>query len=114
MWKNYDTKPSQEYLEAERNKGKIATDVPVNDTINLNEPVNDTINDTIKITIPELQILKQIRQNSYITREGLIEKTKLSDSTIARALKSLQIKGLIKRAGAKKNGHWEILEQGSK
>ncbi|MBQ6275498.1 MAG: DeoR family transcriptional regulator [Bacteroidales bacterium] len=61
-----------------------------------------------------MQIIKQIRQNTYITREGLIEKTKLSDSTIARGLKSLQIKGLIKRTGAKKNGHWEIIEQSNK
>ena len=69
--------PSQEYLEAERNKGKIATDVPVNEnqdqnTIDLqdnnlqleqseNVPVNVPVNDRQK------RIIEHIAADAQIT-----------------------------------------------
>ena len=65
--------PSQEYLEAERNKGKIATDVPVNDEENdgenriepVNEPLNDGENKKINgiTTIGEPIIAQRNSQN---------------------------------------------------
>lgn len=87
---------------------------PNNDTINdtTNDTTNDTINDTIKTTKSESKVLKQIEKNNEITREQLVANTNLSDSTVARALKTLQEKGIIEREGSKKIGFWKILNQG--
>ena len=78
----------------------------------MSDPNNDTINDTIKTTKSESKVLKQIEKNNEITREQLVANTSLSDSTIARALKTLQEKGIIEREGSKKIGFWKILNQG--
>lgn len=83
---------------------------PINDTTN--DTTNDTINDTIKTTKSESKVLKQIEKNNEITREQLVANTSLSDSTVARALKTLQEKGIIEREGSKKIGFWKILNQG--
>ena len=87
---------------------------PNNDTINdpINDTINDIINDTIKTTKSESKVLKQIEKNNEITREQLVANTGLSDSTVARALKTLQEKGIIEREGSKKIGSWKILNQG--
>lgn len=34
----------------------------------------------------------------------------VSRSTIRRYLRDLELDGLIRRVGARKNGHWEVLE----
>lgn len=78
----------------------------------MSDPNNDTINDTIKTTESESRFLKQIEKNNEITREQLVANTSLSDSTVARALKALQEKGIIEREGSKKTGFWKILNQG--
>ena len=106
----------ENHKTVEENCGKNESDLKSNlksDTINVNDTINDTtndtLNDTIKQTDVELKVLEQIKNDCFITREMLVKKTMLSGSTIARALKSLQEKNVIKRIGAKKNGHWEII-----
>lgn len=65
-----------------------------------------------KKTESESKVLKQIENDNEITRERLVVCTGYSDSTIARALKSLQEKGIIERKGSKKSGFWKIINQG--
>lgn len=72
--------------------------------------VNDTINDTIKLTKNEQQILNLIINNNQITRDEIVNETKLSDRTISRAIKHLQDEKIISREGSKKTGYWKILE----
>ena len=72
--------------------------------------VNDTINDTIKLTKNEQQILNLIISNNQITRDEIVNETKLSDRTISRAIKHLQDEKIISREGSKKTGYWKILE----
>ena len=41
----------------------------------------------------------------------MVEKAKKARVTIYENLKKLQELGLIRRVGARKNGHWEIIEK---
>ena len=81
---------------------------PVRDRINGDDTINDTINDTIKLSEVESSVFELVKQDNLLTREMLVAKTGLSDSTVARALKNLQEKGKLVRIGARKNGHWEV------
>ncbi len=56
------------------------------------------------------KILQLIRENSKITQEELAEKTKISIKGIEWNLAQLKQKGLLKRIGPDKGGHWEIKE----
>lgn len=71
---------------------------------------NDTLNDTIRLTKNEQEILNLIVNNKQITREEIVNKTKLSDRTISRAIKHLQDEKIILREGSKKTGYWKVLK----
>lgn len=71
---------------------------------------NDTLNDTIRLTKNEQEILNLIVNNKQITREEIVNKTKLSDRTISRAIKHLQDEKIILRKGSKKTGYWKVLK----
>lgn len=78
--------------------------------VSANDTINDTLKDTIKLTKNEQQILNLIINNNQITRDEIVNKTKLSDRTISRAIKHLQDERIILREGSKKTGYWKILE----
>jgi len=50
-----------------------------------------------------------MRADPTITNAVLAEQTGKAISTIERRIKKLKEHNLLKRAGAKKTGHWEIL-----
>nr|WP_304968583.1 ATP-binding protein [uncultured Dubosiella sp.] len=53
-------------------------------------------------------ILDLLIEDPGYTREVLREKLNMTDRTIARHVKQLREKGIIRRVGSKKNGYWEI------
>lgn len=55
-------------------------------------------------------ILKEINNNSKVTRDDLSSKTGRSSRHIQRALDTLKDKWYIKRVGANKNGYWEVVK----
>ena len=73
--------------------------------------INDSINDSIKLSDTELRILSEISKQPSVTILELMEIIGLSGSTVNRVLKNLQKNGYVARVGAKKNGHWEIIEK---
>ena len=81
-------------------KNKVSTD----------DTINDTSKDTTKLTKNEQQILSLIISNNQITREEIVNETKLSDRTISRAIKHLQDENFILREGSKKTGYWKVLK----
>ena len=85
----------------------------VNDTVNQkNDTVNDTVNlenDTVKVTVNQQKILDAIQQNPRITQEELAELVGKSRVTVNRQLAQMKSAGLIRRVGADKNGHWEVI-----
>ncbi len=58
-----------------------------------------------------LQIKSNLRADPFMTYVELAELLQVSESSIARKLKDLQASGEIRRIGADKNGHWEVVER---
>ena len=78
----------------------------ISDAIHMHDrsdTVNDTVNDTVKL------ILSLLKENPSISYEELASKTGKSRVTISRKLSELKKNNLIRRMGADKNGHWEVI-----
>lgn len=56
-----------------------------------------------------LQIINEIRNNPNITLSEIAENLGVSRRWIATNVKFLQNKGIVKRIGPNKGGHWEII-----
>ncbi|MCD8387062.1 MAG: HTH domain-containing protein, partial [Bacteroidales bacterium] len=82
------------------------------DTINGS---SDTINgssDTINgnIILPAEKIIELLKSNPFMTGTELAQKLGINRRNTVIHLKKLQDAGRIKRVGAKKNGHWEVID----
>ena len=80
------------------------------------DTVNDTVNDTVKVGAPQLSKTEQIvldAISSYpdYSYEKLAAQCNLSRPTIARTIKTLQNRELIRRIGSDKTGHWEVVRK---
>lgn len=71
----------------------------------INLPINLPINSTQKV------LLNLLQENNSYTYDELADKMQKTRETIRENLKKLQELGLIRRVGARKNGHWEIVEK---
>lgn len=74
---------------------------------NINEKI--TVKMTVKITANQQKIIDAIKENPFVTQEELVKIVGIAKLNITKNMKKLQDAGLIKRIGADKNGHWEIL-----
>ena len=63
-----------------------------------------TVNDTQK------EILREMKNKPSITYDELGEIVNKSRRTIIRQVNELKEKGMVKRVGSDKKGHWEIIE----
>lgn len=63
-----------------------------------------------KVTVNQQKIIEVIKENPFITQEELAQIIGLSRKSIIQNMKKLQDNGLLKRVGADKNGHWEIVK----
>ena len=68
-----------------------------------------TVKVTQKVTVNPQKILKAIKDNPFIIQDELSKVIGLSRKSIIQNMKKMKDNGLIKRVGAAKNGHWEIL-----
>ena len=55
-------------------------------------------------------VVKLLLENSNSTAKEMSKELSLSERTIERILKSLQIKGVIERIGSKKMGRWKVIK----
>ena len=74
------------------------------------EAVSDSVNHVANGSLA-LQIKSNLRADPFMTYVELAELLQVSESSIARKMKDLQASGEIRRVGADKNGHWEVVEQ---
>lgn len=65
--------------------------------------------DTSECTPNEKLVLKWIIEKPAITREDLVIRTGISESTVKRIVKALQEKQYIRRVNGKRFGSWEVL-----
>ena len=80
------------------------------------DSVNDTVNDTVKVGAPQLSkteqtVLDAISSYPDYSYEKLAAQCNLSRPTIARTIKTLQNRELIRRIGSDKTGHWEVVRK---
>ena len=71
--------------------------------------LDDTVNDTVNQK--QQQLLNLISEQPRATYDEYAVQLHLSRATIARNIKSLVVKGLIKRIGSDKSGFWEIKQK---
>ena len=72
------------------------------------EAVSDSVNHVANGSLA-LQIKSNLRVDPFMTYVELAELLQVSESSIARKMKDLQASGEIRRVGADKNGHWEVV-----
>ena len=79
-----------------------------------NQSINDTAKITqkitVKITVNQQKIIDVIKENPFVTQEELSSIVGIARLNINKNMKKMQEQGIIKRVGADKNGHWEILK----
>ncbi len=82
-------------------------------TIPLNKELLDNIKDEnifVDLSEAENKILSLIKNNNEYKTSDLIRLTNYSESYINKILRLLKEKEYIKRVGANKNGHWNVLK----
>ncbi len=84
----------EKYLQANAEK----------DTVKITQKIN------VKITINQQKIIDEIKRNSFVTQEELASLVGIAKLNINKNMKKLQEQNIIRRIGADKNGHWEVLE----
>ena len=57
------------------------------------------------------KILDLIRVDPYVTTQEMADSIGIIRRTVAKHIKSLQERGVIKRIGPDKGGHWEVVEE---
>lgn len=82
-------------------------------TITFNRPKqlkNEPVNEPVKLTKSAKKVLQALKTISESTIDEIVTNISVSRETVKRSLKTLSEKGLIKRVGSDKTGHWEIIE----
>ena len=64
----------------------------------------------VKVTANQQKIIDAIKLNPYVTQEELADIVGIARKNIITNMKKLQENGLIKRVGADKNGHWQVVK----
>jgi len=81
-----------------------------NDSVKVGEKGGDGLVERLVERLVESQkrILKLAKENPYITKAELANKIGISTTAIDKNIETLKQKGLLKRIGADKGGHWEV------
>ena len=83
----------------------------VKDTGNITEKSHKSHSKvTVILTEVQQNIVNAIKQNQFVSQTEIAKELSLARETVNRNMKKLQEKGIIKRIGADKNGHWEVIE----
>lgn len=72
-------------------------------------PPKVTVNVTVKLTANQKSIVNLVKENPLLLQEEIAEKLGLARETVNRNMTKLQKMEVLKRIGADKNGHWEVL-----
>lgn len=72
---------------------------------------NSTIASTIRLSETQTAILSLIEKKNDITITEMSEKISKELSTIKKSIKALKEKGIVRRVGTNRLGHWEIIHK---
>ena len=76
-----------------------------------NEDQSDIINDGLRVGVNAQKVLDLITENPHVSAEVVAESLGISKRQAERLFAQLKQLSLIKRMGADKNGHWEIITE---
>lgn len=65
----------------------------------------------VKLGENEIKILKLMEDNKYIITKELSKHIKISTTAVDNNITKLKKKGVLKRIGSLKGGHWEVIEK---
>ncbi len=74
------------------------------------DTVRDTVRDTVKLSAKQLAIMQLIGQDPHVTADAIATKIGINLRNTKKNIAVLQEKGLLKRVGSDKGGHWEALD----
>ncbi|MEE3435163.1 MAG: HTH domain-containing protein [Treponema sp.] len=57
------------------------------------------------------KIIEMIKQNSEITTQEMADNLGITRRAVAKSIAKLQEQGVVRRVGADKGGHWEVLDR---
>ena len=63
----------------------------------------------VKLSVNQVEMLKLIVSDSYITIKEMAEKIKISETAIQNNLSKLKTAGILARIGSDKSGQWKII-----
>ncbi len=71
---------------------------------------NDVSDCTLNCTLDEIKVIDILRNSPEITQKEIAERIGKSERTVKTITVSLETKGVIKREGGKRFGHWVIIK----
>lgn len=92
------------------NDNYINVILPFDKDVLSSKRIDEPVNEPVKISKSSIKVIDLLRKNNSYTIDELVSKLNLSRETIKRSLKLLKEKGIIKRVGSDKSGHWEIID----
>ena len=95
---------TQKNVQPSERTGDVATG-------NVNNGVESTQKSTQKST---QRIIALMKDNPYITTQEIADQIGIIRRGVAKHIKKLQEKGIIRRVGPDKGGHWEVIVQDEK
>ena len=94
----------EETVKNGREKSREKTDgIGNKETVNVTEKVNEKVNERQRL------IISAVSENPHITQSELAKILNITVVHINKNMKKLQEKGIIRRVGPDKGGHWEIV-----
>ena len=85
--------------------------ISANDTAKISKKSHESHSKIyVNLTKVQQNIITAIKQNQFVSQTEIANELSLVRETVNRNMKKLQERGIIKRVGADKNGHWEIIE----
>ena len=92
-------------------EGKIK-DFSETDKEQQNEGVNDSVNEMVKLGVKlgvnQIEILKYIELDNYITIREMSQKINISETAVQNNIKKLKNSGILERVGSDKTGYWKV------
>ena len=77
-----------------------------------NDTISDTINDTTNLLSDnERTVFEEMQAHPKVTANELSEILNINLRNTKKIIEKLKEKGLVKRMGSRKTGHWEVVEK---
>jgi predicted HTH transcriptional regulator len=77
-----------------------------------NDTISDTINDTTYLLSDnERTVFEEMQAHPKVTANELSEILNINLRNTKKIIEKLKEKGLVKRIGSRKTGHWEVVDR---